>query len=167
MTKRTMLIATLTALMTLPALGSALAKGRGQGPGMGKGDGGGCMGQAMKSANLSPEQKQTLKTLRQQQQERNAPLREQMQAKQAELKALWQAATPDRNAILAKQDEMDSIRRALRTTRIDQRLAAMKVLTPEQRAQVQSQLGTCEGQGGKGKGRHGGHGRGGGFGGDQ
>ena len=60
-----------------------------------------------------------------------------MQSLRQELHALWQAETPDREAILAKMEEMDAMRDSLRDARrqqrVDVRLSVLQVLTPEQR----------------------------------
>jgi Spy/CpxP family protein refolding chaperone len=61
-----------------------------------------------------------------------------IKAKESELKALWTAQTPDRNAILAKQAEIDPLRQTIRTARVNFRLGMQAMLTPEQRAQAQS-----------------------------
>jgi Spy/CpxP family protein refolding chaperone len=117
--------------------------------------------------DLSEAQRQQIETIV----EENAPelpaedLRQQMQSLRQELHALWQAESPDRNAILAKMSEMDAVRDGLRDARrrqrVDVRLSVLEVLTPEQRGkwlELRQEM-RSERPGRLGAGRGGRHGR--------
>jgi len=65
------------------------------------------------------------------------PVRQTIKAKRGELKALWSAPNKDRNAILAKQAEIDQQRGIIRTAMVDFRIAFNNLLTPQQQAQLQ------------------------------
>lgn len=92
----------------------------------------------LKSLNLSAQQSQQIGQLRSTMITRTAPIKAQLQVKGAELRALWAAPNPNRAAIVAKHNEVDALRRQLRDARIDFRLHLFRVLTPQQRAQLQS-----------------------------
>ncbi len=118
-------------------------------------------GAAQPALNLTPDQQARISALRDAAMTKAAPLRAQMQTKMTEMKQLWSSANPDRQAILAKQDEMDSIHRQMRTIWTDFGLQVHSILTPEQRATwVQNHkgmVGMGPGMGlgmGMGKGRH-------------
>lgn len=64
-------------------------------------------------------------------------VRQVIQAKRAELKVLWSAPTKDKNAILAKEAEIDQQRATIRAAMVDFRIAVGNLLTPEQQAQLQ------------------------------
>jgi Spy/CpxP family protein refolding chaperone len=99
-------------------------------------------GAAQPALNLTPDQKSRISALRDAAMTKAAPLRAQMQSKMLEMKQLWSSANPDRQAILAKQDEMDSIHRQMRTVWTDFGLQVHSILTPEQRVVwLQSQKG--------------------------
>ena len=66
-----------------------------------------------------------------------APVRQVIQVKRAELKALWSAPNKDKNAILAKEAEIDQQRGTIRAAMVDFRIAFNNLLTPEQQAQLQ------------------------------
>ncbi|MGI5862047.1 MAG: Spy/CpxP family protein refolding chaperone [Myxococcales bacterium] len=120
-----------------------------------KGHGKGHWGRGLASLDLQPEQRERIKAMRAEMAERAAPVREMVKAKKAELRTLWMADAPDRNAILAKQEEILRLRRELRVARVDHRLALLQVLTPEQRAELIKRM-----EDGPKQRRHGKHGRG-------
>jgi len=66
-----------------------------------------------------------------------------------ELRELWAADAPDLEAILAKQAEMDRSRTRIRIARATFGVAALGLLTPEQRALHSGMIrdGRCPGQG--------------------
>lgn len=66
-----------------------------------------------------------------------APVRQIIQQKRTELKALWSAPNKDRNAILAKEAEIDQQRGTIRAAMVDFRIAFNNLLTPDQQAQLQ------------------------------
>jgi Spy/CpxP family protein refolding chaperone len=90
-----------------------------------------------KRLNLTPDQKEKLKGLREGMKSRVHPLREQLRAKRLELKLLWRKDAPDRATIMAKMHEMDELRKQLREARVDFRLGMNTLLTPTQRIQME------------------------------
>jgi len=128
--------------MLVAGAGSAAARGAGHGrggPGRGMGPCGGGLGPRMAAMlELSTEQQQAIAKLRDGMQEQTAAARAVLETKRTELQALWQEATPDRNALLAKHAEMDPYRNELRAAHIDFRLAVIDVLTPAQREKARS-----------------------------
>jgi Spy/CpxP family protein refolding chaperone len=146
--KRTLTVVAAVALLALPFAAQAKGVREGRGPR------GGEMGPLLAGLNLTADQQKQIDTLRQQQRDRVKPLREQMKGKMQEMRALWMADKPDRNAILAKHQEMDGIRQQLTVERVDHRLALLQILTPEQRAQIKARLA----EGPKGRHGHGPHG---------
>lgn len=66
-----------------------------------------------------------------------APVRQVMKAKHAELKALWSAPNKDRDAILAKEAEIDQQRGVMRAAMVDFRIALNNLLTPQQQEELQ------------------------------
>lgn len=109
----------------------------------------GCM-----NANVTPEQSAQLFDLKQQFMNDTAGLRKQMMVKRTELAWLWQNATPDRNQVRAKQQEINALR--------DQ-LQAKRTAFRQQNQQICPQAGMGAGRGagqGMAMGRGGGQGRG-------
>jgi Spy/CpxP family protein refolding chaperone len=88
--------------------------------------------------NLTAEQSAKLKELRDQRDQEAQPIRNEMIAKRAELRNLWLQGNPDEAAIKAKQQEINDLRNKLQDTMTEYRLEVGKILTPEQRAQLQS-----------------------------
>ena len=133
------------------AFGPGSGRGRGMGigylngPGSGKGQGMGigylnrgvpyCQG----LSNLTAEQSAKLSELREQSQKEVTPLRSELINKRAELRVLWTQASPDGAAINAKQKEINDLRAKIQERNTHYRLERQKLLTPEQRAQLQSQ----------------------------
>jgi Spy/CpxP family protein refolding chaperone len=111
-----------------------------------------------KKLNLTADQKEKLKGLRQGMRARLQPVREQLRTKSLELKVLWRSESPDRAAILAKMQEMDGLKKQLREARVDMRLGMHLILTPTQRIQMEEMH---KGRGGRhhrfGRGRGGRH----------
>jgi Spy/CpxP family protein refolding chaperone len=64
------------------------------------------------------------------------PVRQVLQQKRGELKTLWSAPNKDRNAILAKEAEIDQQRGIIRTAMVDFRIAFNNLLSPQQQAQI-------------------------------
>jgi periplasmic protein CpxP/Spy len=130
------------ALALTVAAGAALARGFGHmggGPGGGPGHMGFGFGpRAAEALGLSADQQKQLADLRTKVDDELAPVRAQLEAKHKELWDLWTAPNPDRNAILAKQAEIEPLRQRVQAAMVDFRLAALKVLTPEQRTKAQS-----------------------------
>jgi zinc resistance-associated protein len=87
--------------------------------------------------NLTAEQSAKLTELRNQRDQEAAPIRNEMIAKRAELRNLWLQANPDEGAIKAKHQEINDLRNKLQTIMTEYRIEVGKILTPEQRAQLQ------------------------------
>jgi Spy/CpxP family protein refolding chaperone len=83
---------------------------------------------------LTDAQRRQVETLRSESERQLAPLREQLAARRKELSALWSAEKPDRAALLKKEAELEGVRQKMRQVALDQRLAYLGLLTPEQRA---------------------------------
>jgi uncharacterized protein YecT (DUF1311 family) len=130
---------------------------------------------------LSAEQQAKIASLRTDATQKVAALREQVAAKDIELQKLWAAPKPDQDAIRKAEAERGGLLGQIDRTWVDFRLAALAVLTPEQRA---AGVVPCPGWGlgggpgwgpgagpgwapvaGQGRGGRGGFGRGGGRGG--
>jgi Spy/CpxP family protein refolding chaperone len=112
-------------------------------------------------SNLTAEQSAKLGELREQRLKETAPLHSDLFNKQAELKVLWNQASPDAAAIQAKQKEINELRARLQERNTDYHLELQKLLTPEQKAQIQSQRwkkGYSQKSKKRGKGGHGGRG---------
>ncbi len=93
----------------------------------------GAWGAQCPALDLTPDQQSRVSALRDAAASKSAPLRAQLQTKMAEMKKLWARDNPDRQAIFAKQGEMESIHRQLRTIWTDFGLQVHAILTPEQR----------------------------------
>ncbi len=143
---------TMTAMVLLFAAAiatSAFGFGWGRGPGFGYGRCGDFAGYP--GLGLTAEQQTQLTTMRDAQFKEIAPLREQMFAKRDELRKLWLEPNPDQASILAAQKEMRTLRDQVQDKMTAFRLAALKVLTPEQQEKIKS---TASGRGfGPGRGR--------------
>ncbi len=128
--RRTTTLAAGMALAMLLVAPGAGAQGFGRRPGRGPGFGPG-LTQAL---DLSEEQQVAIDALRTEMQRDLADVRALLREKRAELAELWRAGTPDRDAILAKHEEMDRLREEVRGRRVGFRLAVYALLTPEQQA---------------------------------
>ena len=95
----------------------------------------------MAELNLTPEQIQHLQQLGDAFKAQTEPIRQQCQARCQEMAQLWAAENPDANAIKALAAEMDALRADLRNAAIDHKIAALNVLTAEQRAKVREKIG--------------------------
>jgi Spy/CpxP family protein refolding chaperone len=85
------------------------------------------------SLELTGEQVEQIKTLRQAHLTNIRPLQNKMGTKPKELKTLWLEIIPDQNKIAALQIEIANLRATMREKMIDYRRTAFSVLTPEQR----------------------------------
>jgi len=83
---------------------------------------------------LSQEQIAKIQQLRLDAIGRAAPARAQMQVKRAQIQAMWQKPQPSREQILKAEAEIDALRQQVHQIWVELRLAALAVLTPEQRA---------------------------------
>jgi len=110
----------------------------GVGPGCGMGMGVGPM--MARELNLTQDQIARMQQLRDDYLAATKATREQLQAKCRQMCALWTAAQPDAGQIKALAADMDALRAELRDAGIDHRIAALGVLTAEQRTKLQEML---------------------------
>lgn len=89
--------------------------------------------------NLTAEQSAKLKELRDQRDKEALPIKNELAAKRAELRNLWLQSDQDEAAIKAKHQEINDLRAKFQDTMTEYRLEVGKILTPEQRAQLQSE----------------------------
>jgi Spy/CpxP family protein refolding chaperone len=91
--------------------------GRGNGGCGAMGPGGGCMGggfgNCLYSGALSPEQGKEAQSLREGHLKEIAPVKSQLFTKRLELRNLWAQPNPDRDAIMAKQAEINELEKQL------------------------------------------------------
>jgi len=129
-------IIALVAALAIPVY--AYGKGWGKGRAMGIGPEGRQAPCVQAGPNLTPEQSAKLTELREQRDKEALPLRNELGAKKAELRNLWLQDNPDEAAIKAKQQEINDLRNKLQGIMTEYRLEAGTLLTPEQRARLQS-----------------------------
>ena len=89
-----------------------------------------------KKLGLTSAQQTQLASLKSNMKAEVGPVHAILKARHAELKALWSAPTKDRNAILAKEAEIDQQKGIIRTAMVDFRIAFNALLTPQQQAQL-------------------------------
>jgi hypothetical protein len=85
-------------------------------------------------APLSPEQTAKIRQLRVDAFAKAAPLLNEVQVKRVEIEAMWQEPKPNRDQILRAEAEIDALHQQIRQVWVDFRIAALAVLSPEQRA---------------------------------
>jgi Spy/CpxP family protein refolding chaperone len=88
--------------------------------------------------NLSAEQTERIGALREAHRRDIKPLQEQLMGKGRQLRELWLAKTPDRERILALQQEVHDLRGRLLEKIAAYRLEVLQMLTPDQRTKVQA-----------------------------
>jgi Spy/CpxP family protein refolding chaperone len=137
-TKMTMAGAAL--LFAVAIATSAFGFGWGRGPGFDSDQCPGGPGAGYRGVTLTTEQKAELKKMRDTHFQEMRPLQKEMFAKRDAVRKLWLAPEPDQAAIAAAQKDMRSLRDQLEDKMTAFRLNAMKVLTPEQRNQIQSSI---------------------------
>jgi Spy/CpxP family protein refolding chaperone len=84
----------------------------GGGPGMGMGMGMGQGGYPY-AGSLTPEQSQKIQALQESFLKEITPLQNQLFTSKTELRTLWSAAKPDKEQIMAKQNEINALRQQL------------------------------------------------------
>lgn len=84
------------------------------------------------SLNLTAEQIEKVRVLKEAYLKEKEPLRNQMFSKRMELKLLWMQLKPDPAKIKSKQKEIHDLKWKLKVKRTDYRLAFRKILTSEQ-----------------------------------
>ena len=130
----------LSALSAVPALAQAdgprghVAHAKGMKDGMH-----GPMDKMFDKLNLTAEQREKIKTIRQQGQERNKTQREQLMTKRKELHQLVRSASSTREQTIATQREVNALQDQLAEARLNAWFEMRAVLTPEQLKQL-SQL---------------------------
>jgi len=93
---------------------------------------------AMNQLNLTAEQIEKIKVLRETHVKDIKPIRDKMFSKRGELRLLWLQTSPDQHKIMAMQKEIRSLRDQLEDKQTSQRLAVFNVLTPEQQTKAQA-----------------------------
>jgi Spy/CpxP family protein refolding chaperone len=93
------------------------------------------MTKGFKKLNLTADQKTKLDALKEECRQEAQPLREQMMAKRTELRALWLEDNPNAEKIKAAQKDMGLLRDQMMDKMTTFRLAALTLLTPEQKAE--------------------------------
>lgn len=86
--------------------------------------------------NLTQEQSDKLRKMREPFSKEITLLQNRLLSKKAELRLLWAETDPDRGKILAKQREMNEIWTQMEEKAIIYRIDSQAILTPEQRAKV-------------------------------
>ena len=131
-----------------------------QGKGKRGGDGWCVKPSALATLNLSAEQSEKVRGLRESFLKEVTPIRTQMFTKKAELRLLWIQTNLDPAKIRATQKEIRDLRGQMQEKRTDFRLAFRNLLSPEQTTRLLAE-GVCRGMGSKwGKARGGGPGSG-------
>ncbi|MGV8081555.1 MAG: Spy/CpxP family protein refolding chaperone [Syntrophales bacterium] len=115
------------------AYGPGGGRGWGRGPCYNAADVGGPVG-----LNLTADQNEKIRALRVAHQKEVQPLQAAMFAKRGELRTLWLETTPNEEKILKVNRDIDAIRTQLNEKATKHRLQMLNVLTPEQKAQIQS-----------------------------
>lgn len=88
------------------------------------------------SLDLTQEQLEMVRTLRETHIKDTIPIRSKLVAKKAEMKLLWLQKEADANAIKAKQKEIHELMGQMQEKAIDHRISILNTLTPEQRVRV-------------------------------
>jgi len=134
--KRTGLLSAIFLLLILCSYAGAADWGRGRG---------GPPGQerdftAISGLNLTDEQINAIKALRQAHLSDIKPLQEKMMAKREELKALWLETSPSREKIAVAQEETDRLRMEMHDKMGAYRRSIFRLLTPEQQEKVRTAI---------------------------
>lgn len=109
---------------------------RGWGHGMGPGYG--WCPYTDSNLNLTEEQSAKLQTLRETYLKEITPLQNQVFVKKSELRLLWNAANPDRDKIMAKQNEINKLQQQIQEKATQYQFEIRNILTPEQRPKVRN-----------------------------
>lgn len=89
-------------------------------------------GSMLDSLNLTPEQMEKVRVLRESYLKEKEPFRNQLFTKRMELKLLWMQTKAEPAKIRSKQKEIHDLRWKLKEKRTNHRLAFRNILTPEQ-----------------------------------
>ena len=79
-----------------------------------------------------------MQTLRETYLKEITPLQNQVFVKKSELRLLWNAANPDRDKIMAKQNEINKLQQQIQEKATQYQFEIRNILTPEQRAKVRN-----------------------------
>ncbi len=131
------------AMIGLMVTGASYAYAAGPGSGAGHRPGWG----SANWSSLTPEQQTKFRELRQKFDDETAQLKGNILTKRLELRSLWRNPKADPKAILEKEKELTGLQDKLRDKRVQFRLEARKLLTPEQVAQFGSRWGMGRGYG--------------------
>ena len=130
----------MAAILATAGLATAQDWGKGHGMGMGYGSHSGGARSAgsglWKALNLTPEQIEKMKALRESFLKEKIPLRNELMLKRLELRGLWMQTNPDEAKILAKQKEINALRAQFGEKVTKNRLEMRKILSPEQEAKL-------------------------------
>jgi Spy/CpxP family protein refolding chaperone len=119
----------LAVLVLLAGAGVAAAQPGGPGP---RGPRDGDMRQHLEEAGLSAEQIERLKTIHSDEHKASIRARAELKVARLELRELLDAATVDQAAVASRVKRIGELQAALLKSRVDARLAARAVMTPEQ-----------------------------------
>jgi Spy/CpxP family protein refolding chaperone len=133
--KRITLITTL--IIMLASAPSVMAQSRGMKGEMGPGEG--RHGAALANLNLTAEQSEKIRAMREAHQKDIIPIQTKMFTKRAELRLLWMQTNPDSAKIKSKQKEILDLKGQLQEKQTDYRLEFLNILTPEQRTKLLAQ----------------------------
>jgi Spy/CpxP family protein refolding chaperone len=126
----------LVAALAMPAFAHGRGWSKGRGMGIGPSDRSTTCWENL--PNLTEEQSAKLKELRGQHKKEVLPLKNELISKRAEFRNLWLQDNLDEATIKAKQQEISELRNTLQEKRTQYRLEFHKILTPEQRDQLQT-----------------------------
>ncbi|MCD4717391.1 MAG: Spy/CpxP family protein refolding chaperone [Desulfobacterales bacterium] len=101
--------------------------------------GGGRHASTLANLNLTTEQSEKIRTMRETHQKDILPIQTKMFTKRAELRLLWMQTKPDSEKIKSKQKEILDLRGQLQEKQTDFRLEFLNTLTPEQRTKLLAQ----------------------------
>lgn len=130
--KKVIVLALAVAVMFTGSL--AMAGPRGWGQGMSPGYGWSTY--RASNLNLTEEQSGKLQMMRENYLKEITPLQNRMISLRSEMRLLWNAASPDREKITAKQKEISELQRQLDEKATAYRLDCRAVLTPEQQSKM-------------------------------
>jgi len=129
-------------------------------PGMSRGKmgrGWGMNPSVLSGLNLTMEQTESIRSLRESFEKDVAPLRTQKFERKAELRLLWMQTDADSEKIEAKQKEIHDLKWQIQEKTTDFRIAFRGILTPEQLSKALATGGGWGMKSHRGKGRRGGH----------
>ncbi len=129
--KKTIILATL--FLFVASANMAMAQPKGKGAGIGA--------RTISNLNLTADQYEKIRAMREAHMKEMIPVRTQLYSKRAELRLLWMQTNPDAAKIKAKQKELSKLREQVQEKNTDLRLAFRTILTPEQLSQYLAQGG--------------------------